>query len=156
MSTRNISWGAKLAGVYGWQTYHLHVPTILKSGSLNLLEPSGPAQTSNRCLYLYLHHLTSDEIKKLRGIWDICRNLGLNIWTRGYTCGHQMQIKDSIQINFKYTCGMWIIFKWFRIDPVGEYRGFHSQRGLYSVVLINTKYGHNFCSKYPVLLLHKV
>jgi hypothetical protein len=28
-------------------TYHLHVPTVLKSGSLNLLEPYGPVQTCN-------------------------------------------------------------------------------------------------------------
>ena len=26
---------------------HLHVPTVLKSGSLNLLEPSGPVQACN-------------------------------------------------------------------------------------------------------------
>jgi hypothetical protein len=32
------------AGAQAWQPYHLHVPTILKSGSLNLLEPSGPVQ----------------------------------------------------------------------------------------------------------------
>jgi len=35
MSTRNISWGDK---------YHLHMPIVLKSGSLNFLEPSGPVQ----------------------------------------------------------------------------------------------------------------
>jgi hypothetical protein len=46
MSTRNISWGVKVAG--GWQPYHLHVPIVLKSGSLNLLEPSGPVQASRR------------------------------------------------------------------------------------------------------------
>jgi hypothetical protein len=28
--------------------YHLHVPIVLKFGSLNLLEPSGPVQASNR------------------------------------------------------------------------------------------------------------
>jgi hypothetical protein len=33
MSTRNISWGVKVAGAYCW-LYHLHVPTVLKSGSL--------------------------------------------------------------------------------------------------------------------------
>jgi hypothetical protein len=44
MSTRNISWGVKAAGVYGWQPFHLHVPIVLKSGSVNLLEPSGPVQ----------------------------------------------------------------------------------------------------------------
>jgi len=47
MSTRNISWGVKAAGTYGWQPYHLHVPIVLKSGSLSLLEPSGPVQACN-------------------------------------------------------------------------------------------------------------
>jgi len=54
MSTRNISWGVKAAGEYGWQSYHLHVPNVLKSGSLNLLEPSGPVQAcSGIALPLY-------------------------------------------------------------------------------------------------------
>ena len=47
MSTRNISWGVKVAGTYGWQPYHLRVPTVLKCGSLNLLETSGPVQACN-------------------------------------------------------------------------------------------------------------
>jgi len=47
ISTRNISWGVKAAGALGWQPYHLHVPIVLKSGSLNLLEPSGPVQACN-------------------------------------------------------------------------------------------------------------
>ena len=42
MSTRNISWRVNAAGAYDGQPYHLHVPIVLKSGSLNLLEPSGP------------------------------------------------------------------------------------------------------------------
>ena len=46
-SSRNISWGIKAAGAYGWQPYHLHVPSVLKSGSLNLLEPSGSVQACN-------------------------------------------------------------------------------------------------------------
>jgi hypothetical protein len=29
------------------ETYHLHVPIVLKSGNLNLLEPSGPVQGCN-------------------------------------------------------------------------------------------------------------
>jgi hypothetical protein len=44
MSNRNISNGVKTAGAWGWQPYHLHVPIILKSVSLNLQEPSGPVQ----------------------------------------------------------------------------------------------------------------
>jgi len=44
MSTRNISCGVKAAGAQGWQPYHLCVPIVLKSGSLNLPEPTGPVQ----------------------------------------------------------------------------------------------------------------
>ena len=46
-STTNISWGVKAAGAKGWQPYHLHVPIVLQSGSLKLLEPSGPVQACN-------------------------------------------------------------------------------------------------------------
>jgi hypothetical protein len=44
MSSRNISWGVKAVGAWDWQPYHLHVLTVMKSGSLNLLKPSGPVQ----------------------------------------------------------------------------------------------------------------
>jgi len=44
MSARNISWRVKAAGAYGWQPYLLHFAIVMKSGSLNLLEPSGPVQ----------------------------------------------------------------------------------------------------------------
>jgi hypothetical protein len=47
MSTRNISWEVKAAGAWGWETYHLYMPTVLKSGSLNLLEPLGSVQACN-------------------------------------------------------------------------------------------------------------
>ena len=48
MSTRIFFFlGIKEAGTYGWQPYHLHVPIVLKSGRLNLLEPSGPVQACN-------------------------------------------------------------------------------------------------------------
>ena len=47
MSTRDISWGVKAIGAWGLQPYHLHATTVLKSGSLNLLEPSGPVQACN-------------------------------------------------------------------------------------------------------------
>jgi len=46
MSIRNISWVVKAPGALGWH-YYLHVPIVLKSGSLNLLEPSGPVQACN-------------------------------------------------------------------------------------------------------------
>jgi len=50
MSTRNSSWGGggvRRAGGGGCKPYHLPVPTVSKSGSLNLLEPSGLVQVCN-------------------------------------------------------------------------------------------------------------
>ena len=53
MSTGNISRGVKAAGTYGWHPNHLHVPIVLKSGSLNLLEPSGAVQGCNGITLLF-------------------------------------------------------------------------------------------------------
>jgi len=39
--------GVKTASAYGWQPYHLHVPIVCKSWSLNLMEPSGTVQGCN-------------------------------------------------------------------------------------------------------------
>ena len=47
ISTRNISWGVKAAGAWGWQPCHLLVLILLRSGSLSLLEHSDPVQASN-------------------------------------------------------------------------------------------------------------
>jgi len=47
MSSRNISWGVRRPVCRADQPYHLHVPNVLKSGSLNLLEHSGPVQACN-------------------------------------------------------------------------------------------------------------
>jgi hypothetical protein len=44
MSARGIFWRVKAVGVYSWQPYHLSLQIIFKSGSFNLLEPSGPLQ----------------------------------------------------------------------------------------------------------------
>jgi hypothetical protein len=43
-----------VTGAYGWQPYYLHVPVLLKSGSLSLLEQYGPVQACNGMLYLRL------------------------------------------------------------------------------------------------------
>jgi len=47
VSIRNIFWGVKAADAYGWQSYPLQVLIVLKFGSLNLQEPSGPVQACN-------------------------------------------------------------------------------------------------------------
>jgi hypothetical protein len=43
--------GVKAAGAWGWQPHQLHVSNVVKSGNLNLLEPSGP----HRACYLYYY-----------------------------------------------------------------------------------------------------
>ena len=64
MSTRNISWRVKAAGAYGWQPYHLQVSIVLKSGSLNLLEPSGPVQACNGIALPYFLYSTCRGYRK--------------------------------------------------------------------------------------------
>jgi hypothetical protein len=51
MGFRNISWTVRAAVAYDWQPYHLRVPIVSKSGSLNFLSPSSPIQG---LLYFYL------------------------------------------------------------------------------------------------------
>ena len=53
MSTKNISWRVKAAGTHGWQPYQLHMSDILKSRSLNLLEPSEHVLAFNGIDFLY-------------------------------------------------------------------------------------------------------
>jgi len=96
MSTRNVSWGVKAAGAYGWQPYHLHVPIVFKSGSLNLLEPSGPVQACNGialliafvyigCNVTMLHIEICELMQDIQGRWR--RNTRTNLWTgRNWNC----------------------------------------------------------------------
>jgi len=46
--------GVKEPGAQGWQPHHLHVPIILKSGSLNLLKPSEPVQACYKDSFTFL------------------------------------------------------------------------------------------------------
>jgi hypothetical protein len=52
MSAKDISCGVKAADAYGWQPYHLHMPIILQSDSLSLLECLGPVQACCGTAYL--------------------------------------------------------------------------------------------------------
>ena len=60
--------GVKVAGAYSWQPYHLSVLIVLKSGSLNLLEPSGPVQVCNG-IALPLPFI-SEGYTKMHGQWN--------------------------------------------------------------------------------------
>jgi len=68
MSTRIFPRGLNTAGVQGWQPYHFYVPIVLKSGSLNLLKPSGPVQACNWISFL----LTTYQM-----LWCLFRKLNL-------------------------------------------------------------------------------
>ena len=55
--------GVTAVGALGWP-YHLPVPIVLKSGKLNVLEPSGPVQACNGvALPLHLHALKHNWIQ---------------------------------------------------------------------------------------------
>ena len=45
--------GVKAGGVESWKPYHLNVLIVLKSGTLNFLEPSGPVQ-GLLCLFFFI------------------------------------------------------------------------------------------------------
>jgi hypothetical protein len=87
ISTRNFSWGVKAVGAYGWQPYHLHVPTVLRSGSLNPMEPSESVQACTGMALLLLlnfwscfgalndfriYHYTYSLSKKSRQKYVVC------------------------------------------------------------------------------------
>jgi hypothetical protein len=51
--------GVKAAGAQGCQPSHLHVPIVLKSGSLTSWNPQGLSRPVMGLLYLYLTNVTS-------------------------------------------------------------------------------------------------
>jgi len=54
MSTRNISWGVKAAGAYGWQPYHLYGPLSWNMVASTSWNPQGLSRPVMGLLYLYL------------------------------------------------------------------------------------------------------
>jgi hypothetical protein len=75
MNTRNTSWGrgVNAADAWGWQLYHLHVPIILKYGSLKFPEPSGPVQVCLGIVLPFTHTWRCDILK----FWIICMLLSV-------------------------------------------------------------------------------
>jgi len=62
MSTRNISWGDKGGRCVGLTTLAPSCAVVTKSGSLNLLEPSGPVQACNGIALHFYHYLLHNEV----------------------------------------------------------------------------------------------
>jgi hypothetical protein len=62
--------GVDSAGAKGWQPYHFHVPSVLKSGGLNLLEALEPVQATTgiallSCLYISNNCKYSAKLDKI-------------------------------------------------------------------------------------------
>jgi hypothetical protein len=73
MRTRCISLGGggvKAACAYGLQPYHVHVPIVYKSGSLNLLVPLGPVQACNGIALRFLT-LCVCGLRQIAVLWAI-------------------------------------------------------------------------------------
>ena len=54
------AWGIKAAGVYSWQPYHLHVPTVSKCGSL---KTPGNVRGCNRHVQGLLYRLRCTTVR---------------------------------------------------------------------------------------------
>jgi hypothetical protein len=103
MSTRNIFWGVKSAGSCSWQPYHLHVPIVLKSGSLNILESSGPVQTCNGIILLYHSYQVS---------WKIC------VVRAEFSCGQtDRHDKDLVVLKLTVICLFRLKNSWWQQSP---------------------------------------
>jgi hypothetical protein len=82
----------------GWQTYHLHVPIFLKSGSLKFLEPLGPVQFYIG-IFLPLARSIKHVYKELH-----CGQLNINHLTpNGHFSGRAAPIPYRCRIFFIYS-----------------------------------------------------
>ena len=83
-------------GAWGSQPYHLHVPIVLKSGSLNLLERSGPVQACNGIAFtgLFEFYDITARINKFRLVrFQFSVILAKEFWFR------EVQDKEVIELE---------------------------------------------------------
>ena len=83
-------------------TYHLHLPTVNKSGGLNLLEPFGPVQACNgTALYLHntgaLFYPRNNTSNSLQVFQSLC-----NVWpvTIYYFCATHCSTQSAHRLLF--------------------------------------------------------
>ena len=72
--------------------YHLHVPIVMKSGSLNLLEPSGPVQACNGIALPITTKLYSYNLKRSGNV----KNTVYQMVNAPELCGSEMGIRQVI------------------------------------------------------------
>jgi hypothetical protein len=73
MVTRNISWGegSKCGRSLVLQPYHLHVPTVRISDSLNFLEPSRPFQACTGIAVPFTHFVLCRMLHIIHNLWTV-------------------------------------------------------------------------------------
>jgi len=113
--------GVKAACSYGWQPYHLQVPTILKSGALKLLEPSGPVQVVALTWHLHFWytlelgkgHLYTIYIKQTFRSWQMTPNCSAFRETESYQSLFHRPTPHFLIIRFNATfSSIHTHFKW--------------------------------------------
>ena len=103
--------GVKAAGEYGWQPCH-HVPIVLKSWILNLLEPSGPVQGFLYFFFfMFLARLPSWTPYSRTGYWG--RHLVVRSWMLAFvllgvwTGSFASASLSSPCCSFIWPCAFW-------------------------------------------------
>ena len=105
-STRSISWGVNAAVVWGWQPYHHHVPTVLKSGIISLLETSGSVQACTGiagCHFLWLAE-TLRIWKQFVRIFHIEVLMKIKELHSGCFLSDRFQCYDNCCTSYPVTC----------------------------------------------------
>ena len=114
MSTRNIYWGIKVAGAYGWQTYHLRVSSVLKSRSLNLLEPEGRIQACNGIVLPLYSDSNRTRNLQLNILEQISRKKKLLLKTEtsdiNWSSSESVEFKYVFKASHLLSCEMIILF----------------------------------------------
>jgi hypothetical protein len=95
------------------------VPIVLKSGSLNLLEPSGPVQACNGIAlplplqYIYIQYTSEDQdgrIPKLTAIMEVCvtdiQRIVLAV------CDHGAYHEESVRAKLRSLAKMHKFYLW--------------------------------------------
>jgi hypothetical protein len=100
----------KVTSAYVSQPCHLHVPIVLKSERLNLLEPSGPVEACNGIALPYLNEWINKRVPfhKVHTIGNlvvrILSNKTLQLWTVSSqitnTETYKCQINVSVGVQF--------------------------------------------------------
>jgi hypothetical protein len=128
MSTRNISWGGKVGQCVGLTTlYHLHVPNVLKCGSLNFLQPSGPVMgllyllisLPQKCqqvfsLHRYMQVLSLHKYMRVLSLHRYTRVLSLHRYMRVLSSSEHFLVLHSITVTYSSLLSNVLLYTLFK------------------------------------------